>query len=264
MADTIEISVTDVREMFRKIVSGKSSGQVACDALRASWQSMPDFYGDTPEGMTDKLDKGYAPDGEFNGYANGSADQIRAELVRDDEMGDLDLQSIISGEDSYRIMYEEVPSPRSVTITAQVNMLGDVPVKILTEYTDFILRAIMAAETMGAAPGLEILHLVRGVFTKSDSEHLTLTIPLVNQGEAMDPTSWRAFLSPGGFRMLGFVARGIAANKLNKKVRYGFGRSAGPGWDVKRDGDHITITCPPSAYDFPREEMEAKLVAAFA
>jgi len=257
-----EVSTADVREAWHKIcVERTGIGQPAVDALADSFAWGESFYGDSIEGMTDKLDNGYVPEGQFSGSTAGGESQVVPEMIWDEDEGTMDIVEVLQGADLYRYQWEDVPAPRGVTIRAQVNMLGAVSADVIAQYQDFVQRAIIAAKGLGGAPAVTLMHRVEDTFDRSGL--LEMEIPLVAEGETVDPVSWQAFFSPGGFRMLGFIARGVAANKLGQRVRGGFGRSAGRGWKVTREGDVITITCPPSAGRFPREDMEAQLDAAF-
>lgn len=261
------ITTAEVREEFLRIRAGKPTlkDRQIQGTIAGIQSSRVDHYftGCSGDQMEDWVLNGKEPEGDALDVTMGGAeDQIVPDMLWDDEEGDLMVDAVLSGEDFYRVRWEDVPTPRSIRIVAQVNMLGGTPPEVLGAYSDFILRAVDAATGIGAAPGLEIVHYVKRAI--QGENECRFFIPLVQPGETVDPTAWRAFFSIGGFRMLGFLARGIAAKKDRKKLGGGMGFSSGPGWNVTKDGDTITITCPPEATSFPEDMMAAKLAEALA
>jgi hypothetical protein len=260
------ITTQEVREEFFRTKEGKTTiddpGMAPTIDFIQSGHRDYDFYNTSAPDMADHLDNGFDPPGSLSVTIGGGENCIYPELVWSDEDGELMIDAVLSGEDDYRVQWEDVPSPRSIRVVAQVNMLASTPPEVLKEYCEFILEAVDGAAEQGGSPGLEIVHYVREAV--GGENECRFYIPLVNPGEEVDPTAWRAFFSTGGFRVLGFLARGIAAKRDGKRVCYGMGYSTGPGWAVTMENDTLTITAPPSAQRFPREDMERKLQDALA
>jgi hypothetical protein len=257
------ITTTEIRDAFNAIRDGSSTitdGQFAPISYAIASDRYDSWYQASGKEMADALNHGATPSITPDVTIGGGEDAPRPTLVYDDEEGDLMVDAVLSGEDDYRVQWSETPAPVSIRIVAQVNMLSDTPGHVLTEYQDFIMGAVDAAANLGGAPGLEIVHYVRRAIQRESA--CRFYIPLVEPGEMVDRTAWSAFFSPGGFRMLGFLARAVAAKREGRKLGSGMGASSGPGWNVSREGDTITITCPPSARSFPREHMEELLADA--
>jgi hypothetical protein len=260
------VTTEEVREEFFRIRKGESA--LTDPSIRETVNFIQsghmdyDFYNCSGGQMGDRLEQGYDPPGTLDVSIGGGEDCIYPELVWSDEEGEMMVDAVLSGEDDYRVQWEDVPAPRSIRVVAQVNMLAATHPSVLKDYCEFILEAVDAASQMGGCPALEVVHYVSGAIA-SENE-CRFYIPLVNAGEEVDPTAWRAFFSTGGFRVLGFLARAIAAKKDGKRLGTGMGYSTGPGWLVSMENDTLTITCPPSAQSFPRERMERKLQDALA
>lgn len=183
------------------------------------------------------------------------------DLVEED--GELIVSQALGGEDLCFARWEEFEAKRGLTIRADITMSCGTGSDVMTQYMEWILSVIDAAERKGIAPSVELFMEVGDLFGRG-SGITRVRIPLVEAGEIVDVVAWRAYLAPGAFRSLGFVALWLAGDKLGKSCIGNLGYPAGDRWEVTHADDVLTIGCPKTASRFDREAMEAKLHAAWA
>jgi hypothetical protein len=88
---------------------------------------------------------------------------------------------------------------------------------------------------------------------------MKVVIPLVQPGEIVDETAWRAYLAPGAFRSLGFVAILLGADKLGRTLTRGLGYPTTASGASLARVTCWSITCPGSMDHFPESELDACL-----
>jgi hypothetical protein len=185
-----------------------------------------------------------------------------AQVELDEETGDLLIDQVLSGEELYRAQWSDTPAPRSLTIRACIGMHAGVDAKIIGAYNEWLLKVIDAAQRRGVAPNVELWIGTKGGYGGHGT--LRARIPLVKAGEIVDATAWRAYLTPGAFRSLGFVALALAADKAGRALNAGMGSPTNKRWSVTLDGDVLEIECPGGASEFPEELLDQMLEAAGA
>jgi len=267
----IEVTPTEIREAWGAIMRGEnpfSPRQAASMTVRLldDYRSpvANDWIGATGAEIDRRLNHGY--DVETKDLQIGGAADYSVPMVElSEETGDLLIDQVLSGEDLYRAQWEDVTVPRSLTIRACIGMHAGTDASVLGAYMEWVLKVVDAAQRRGFVPSVELWVGISGPFSGAGSrETLRIRIPLVNGGEVIDVTSWRAYLTPGAFRSLGFVAFALAADKTvtKRRLTLGMGAPTNRGWAVTRDGDVLDIECPGGARSFPEAELDQKLAEA--
>jgi hypothetical protein len=194
----------------------------------------------------------------------GEAEYAMPQIELDDEVGDLLVDQVLGGEDFYRVQWQESEAPRSLTIRACIGMHAGVEAHVLGAYMEWILKVIDAAQRRGIVPTVELWVGTQRSFSRRPNESMRVRIPLVDAGEMVDVTSWRAYLTPGAFRSLGFVAIALGADKARRTLTFGMGAPTNKQWAVRFEDNVLDIECPGGANSFPEEEMDRMLEAAYA
>jgi hypothetical protein len=221
------------------------------------------FVGASGAQIQDRLDHGYTPEGEISAKLSGAEEYVVPAPWLDEEEGDLLVDQVLSGEELYRVQWQDQNAPRSLTIRANITFSARVNARELGRYTEWVLKVADAARRSGAVPTIELAVTISGVFAGS-KDKITVLIPLCEPGEVVDEVSWRAYLAPGAFRSLGFVAIGLAADKLGRMLVPTLGHPSNEGWAVAQNDDVLSITCPGGMVSFPEADLDAMLEAAVA
>jgi hypothetical protein len=139
-------------------------------------------------------------------------------------------------------------------------MHAGVEAHVIGAYNEWILKVIDAAQRRGIAPRVELWIGSKNGFTgKGARESLTVRIPLCEPGEVVDVTAWRAYLTPGAFRSLGFVALALGADKTPRYLTAGMGSPTNRQWSVTFEDDVLDIECPGGAVSFPEADLDRML-----
>jgi hypothetical protein len=177
-----------------------------------------------------------------------------------------EYRSASYSEDLYRAQWADTDAPRSLTIRACFGMHAGVDAKVIGAYNEWLLKVVDAAVRRGISPRLELWIGTKGrTFSgQGAGESMTIRIPLCEPGEMIDAAAWRAYLTPGAFRSLGFVAMALAADKTPRHLTGGMGAPTNSQWNVTFEDDVLDIECPGGANSFPEEAMDIMLEQAYA
>lgn len=205
-----------------------------------------------------------------NGYTEGTpiempdaeAPMAVPEVVFDEEEGDILYSLAVQGDDLYRARWEPMPTPRGVSINAQLYISASVGSEQLNAYAEWLLGVIDGVERQGETPDVNITTAVN-----TDKGEVFITIPLRRSGEAMDISAWRVLLAPGGYRTLVFLADHIAAERIGAKPGFGLGsdtlRQSAHSWSIRKDEDQNVFIAPPmNLSGLDKDRLTAQVMAA--
>ena len=214
--------------------------------------------------MQSWLNDGYWPEGDDMPNLSGSDVNVAVPFIDfDEDEGDLNVELALNGEDMYRMQWSAMDSPKGMKIRACFDFNAGTKAETMREYFAWILGVIEKAESLGIAPDVELYIETLGSFRETPSRRDLIAIPVVKAGELVDTVAWRAYLTKGGFRTLGFLALGLTGDKHGLSLESSLGQATGSKWDVTYDGDTLTIHAPGNAGKFPKDEMTRKLEAVF-
>lgn len=265
------ITTTEVREAWDKVQAGKfpltHKQSEGLGHLVQGWRGdrYDDWNGCSGKQMQTWLHEGYWPEGEDMPNLSGSDVEVSMPFIGfDEDEGDLSIEMALNGEDMYRLHWDAMDSPKGMKIRACFDFNAGVNATIMRDYFAWVLNVIERAEGLGIAPDVELFIETQGSFQGHDSRHDMIAIPVVKAGELVDTVAWRAYLTKGGFRTLGFLALGLAGDKLGLSLTGSLGRATGHKWDVTLDEDDVlTLHAPGNASSFDKTAMNKALEKAW-
>lgn len=267
METHIEISPSEIKAAWDVLQKGDNPlpKQSALSYSMESWrgEQVNPWTGCSGTQMQKWLAEGYYPeDGAEADLSGFGAAEIETPMIEwDEDEGDLYIEAALGGEDMPYAQWEGFEAKRGMKIRACFDTNCGTKAEPLAEYFAWILRMIDLAEAKGIAPDVELFIYTEGSFNGKSGRHY-INIPVVKAGEIVDAVSWRAYLSKGGFRTLGFVALGLAAEKLSATLTSGLGRAVNEKWDVVVEDGVMTTFCPGHFDSFPADEMTKKAETA--
>jgi hypothetical protein len=267
----IEVTPGDIRRAWGAVMAGENpltdrqSATVMVSFHMEQWRSehVNEWTGVTGAVMDHRLNHGFAVDAADVEIGGGQTDFTVPVMLRDEEEGDLSIEDVIGGEDAYRVVWQDVEAPKSLTIRACIGMHAGTSAEVLGDYMTWLLKVVDAAVNKGYAPTVELWVGLKGCFQRFKSERMRVLIPLVKAGEMIDVDSWRAYLTPGAFRTLGFLAIGLAADRTKgtRRLTMGMGSPTNQEWGVELDDGVLYVECPGGSDRFPEQWMNERLEA---
>jgi hypothetical protein len=268
----IEVTPADIRQAWGRIMDGENpfsdrqNGSCIVLANLDQWRSekADEWIGATGREIDHRLTHGYAVEEADIPVTGGQTEFVLPTMLWDEEEGDLFIDQVLSGEDAYRVQWEEVEAPKSLTIRACIGMHAGTLAEVLGDYMTWLLKVVDAAQRRGVTPTVELWIGTNGSYERHPREKTRIRIPLVKSGEIIDVDSWRAYLTPGAFRSLGFVAMGLAADRTKnaRRLTYGLGSPTNQSWNVTVEDGVMEVECPGGASSFPEEHMNRLMEAA--
>lgn len=265
----IEITPAEIRQAWGVVMDGsnplseRQASSIMCTHNMDAWRSgrADQWIGATGAEINDRLKHGYAVEAADVEIGGGQTDFTVPVMVWDEDEGDLCVEAVMAAEDAYRVQWQEEEAPKSLTIRACIGMHAGTLAEVLGAYMTWLLRVIDAAQNKGYTPSVELWIGTQGGFQRYGEETLRVRIPLVEAGQMIDVDSWRAYLTPGAFRTLGFLAIGLAADRTKgrRRLTRGMGSPTNVKWDVRLEDGVLEIECPGGDVSFPEEHMNEKL-----
>lgn len=257
----IVIEWDELRSEFIRVAGGGRHPQPAFGHVIESAEYMQSFYGDDVKGMVDKLEHGFTSP-EIQG-AEAYVKEIRLpQIIWDEEGENVDVCAALAGDDEPFFQWEDIPHKPGIKIVAELAFLGSTNVSVIGEYGAWLAGLIANLEGEGVDVELDIaMPSERGMLTSDHRSQNQVIIRVKRAGEVRDFADYSALFSPGGFRILGFCARAMAAEAWGLKCDMSFGSSKSREWGVAWDDVERTlyVTRPACPRDFPAEAMTAQL-----
>jgi hypothetical protein len=267
----IEVTPAEIRQAWATIMAGRNPFSDRQDESLLVRQNLRQYrsadastwIGASGAEIQRRLEHGYHVESKDLDVIGGATEFSMPFMALDEDSGDLLIDQVLSGEDLYRVQWEETETPKSLTIRACIGMAAITSAEVLASYMTWLLKVIDAAQRQGVSPNVELWFACSGGFLRS-KDTMRVRIPLVKAGEMVDVDSWRAFLTPGAFRSLGFVALGLATDRTPRRLTPGMGAPTNRHWTVNLADGVLDIECPARGDDFPEEFMDGALKAAQA
>lgn len=269
MQHDVKVTTGEIRDAWSAIQAGKCPFTSKQDAWakhglnRYRGTRVDDFVGASGAQIQDRLDNGFYVDSKEFDVPGGAVEIVAPMMDLVEEDGDLIVSAAIAGDDLYRVRWEDFEAKRGLTIRVQIGMSAGTDHTVLSAYMGWVLKLIDAAERRGVAPDVELYCGARDAFSDV-TDDMVVTIPLVKAGQIIDATAWRAYMAPGAFRSLGFVALALGADKLGHRIQSHLGYPMGDDWSATLEDDVLTIDAPKTAYRFEEARMDAAVEAAYA
>lgn len=262
----VTIPTGQIREAWHAIQKGENPvprQRSLSGYVNHRWRgsTVDSFVGASGEQIDDRLTNGYWPEGESMMLSSKVAEVNMPVMEYDEEEGNLVIEDVLAGEDMYRIRWTNDEARGGLKIRANIAMNCGTEAKVIEDYMRWVLTIVDAAQAQGIAPELELFIQTTGSFEGRYSESHRINIPVVKAGELVDTVAWRAFLAGGAFRSLGFLAMGLAGDKLGLTLTGTLGAATGTDWTVEGTAEEIILGCPSGAKEFPAERMQKLLDA---
>lgn len=270
MQHEVTITTGEIRDAWSTIQTGKNpfgahgrGWATEGNLSRYRGSEVNSWVGASGAQIQDRLQNGYHVEAKDVNLPGGEAQTAAPFMELDEEQGDLIVSAALAGDDLYRVQWTDLEAKRGLTISACIGMHAAVDAKTIGEYMTWILKLVDAAQRRGITPDVNLWVGISDCFTGTGaSDLLKVRIPLVRAGEVMDTVAWRAFMAPGAFRSLGFVAIALAADRVKRKIRIDLGKPTNTRWSVKHEGETLEIECPGDADSFPELELDRMLERA--
>jgi hypothetical protein len=211
------------------------------------------FYGATSKQVAGWVLSGYDCE-EFDLIANYTPPADSRRLNWNEEEGDLNITAALNGDDEPFQMWEPHHSKPGIKVVAEFGGRASMPASVLAEYGAFLGGIIDGFYRQGFDPELSLRH--RATQMTAGSEPFEYEMILKEAGEKVDFREFAAMFSPGGVRILGFIAKALAVTKAGKHFK-GVGSTTFNGWSVEWNEEKRTLYIGMSgqAMEFPADHM---------
>jgi hypothetical protein len=167
------------------------------------------------------------------------------------EEGELDLPLAWSGHDYPYLAWETRKSKPGIRMVVEFGFSGAVNNRTIAKYGAWCLGTLAGLETRGYDIELDFCFTTTGqnssvgpksiIHSDGSGAHAT-RVRVKKEGELTDLTEFSALFSPGGYRILMFLATGIAADKIGARLDYAIGRCISHKTAIEYDENTSTLT----------------------
>lgn len=168
------------------------------------------------------------------------------------EEGELDLPLAWSGHDYPYLAWETRKSKPGIRMVVEFGFSAAVDSATIAKYGAWCLGTLAGLETRGYDIELDFCFTTTGqnssvggkgygLMSDGKSAHAT-RVRVKKEGELTDLTEFSALFSPGGYRILMFLATGIAADKIGARLDGGIGRCIRHNTAIEYDENTSTLT----------------------
>ena len=189
------------------------------------------------------------------------------------EEGELDLTLAWSGHDYPYISWETRKSKPGIRVVCEFGFSGAVNSEQIAKYGAWIMGVLEGLSTRGYDIELDIRFTTheqnsavkgRGRRRGNMSNIHATIIRVKRENELTDLSDFSALFSPGGYRILMFLATAIAADKLNAQLDHGIGSCISKSTSVDYDPEtaKLDIWADQMAGYFDLEDMSRKVEEA--
>lgn len=253
----------EITSTFRKIVEdGWRFESSKANEVLASWNYESGFIGCTPDEMLKRLHDGYDFDPST---APSSLPYVESYRKRprytDDPEGDYDYDLYINGETEYFLTKPKRESLIGLRLKIHYDFNCNVKVKFIAEYGQWIGSVVESLQKRGYDLEIMVMQSARNTYTNFNGSDQQM-VRVSKFGERVMPRDWSALFSPGGYRMLLWLAMFLGADESGQKLSGGLGKAQGKRFDITWEPKareiefHVNSTTVPSKY--PAEDMTKK------
>lgn len=167
------------------------------------------------------------------------------------EEGELDLALAWSGHDYPYLAWETRKTKPGIKMVVEFGFSGGVSTATIAKYGAWCLGTLAGLETRGYDIELDFCFTTTGQNSsvgskgtvRSDGTNAHATrVRVKREGELTDLTEFSALFSPGGYRILMFLATGLAADKIGERLDMGIGRCISHPTEIDFDTESSTLT----------------------
>ncbi len=196
------------------------------------------------------LDNGFYAK-EFEHSADYVELGIKSRPAWNEEDGEADAGRLLGGYDSFFMANADRPHRPGLRLQIEYSFAWTVPNAIIREYGAWCAGLISSLETSGYDLTVDMWIYLDSLFEDQRNTRTSVLTRVKRENEVSDFTGWSALFAPTGYRQLGFLAKCLAGDKINKRARGSLGTTiAGRGWGVEylKDQSTVKIRCNQQAY----------------
>lgn len=220
------------------------------------------FYGDKPANTAKYVREGFHAE-NFLHAVEAVPTQKKPRFVYDELEGELDVSMLLAGYDTPYLDIQKRPAKPGLRLDIDFSFQCSVRATTIAEYGEWVAGLINALETSGF--DLEVFLDMTGGNVFQGCGTFRNMLKVKHFGEKSNFTEWSALFSPGGFRMLGFLAIPLAVDKVPGKhvCSSSLGRAIG-GREWKLDYDEqqsrlrVLANQHSDTQQFPGEKLTAQ------
>lgn len=159
-----------------------------------------------------------------------------------EEEGEVDIGRLYSGFDDFYMDSQIRPSRPGMRIQIEYSFAWSTAAATIAQYGAWVAGFIRSLEITGYDLVVDMwVHLDHLYHGDDYNQRTSLLIRVKRENEVSNFTEWSALFSPSGYRHLGFVAKCIGGDKINKQAVSSLGTCVmGSGWDVQYDQERST------------------------
>jgi hypothetical protein len=176
---------------------------------------------------------------EFDLIANYTPPADSRRINWHEDEGDLNITAALNGEDEPFQLWEPHHSKPGIKVVAEFGGRAVMPASVLAEYGAFLGGLIDGFYRQGFDPELSLRHRANAMVAGS-RDAFEYEMILKEAGQKVDFREFAAMVSPGGVRILGFLAKAYSVTKAGKRFS-GVGGTTFSGWRINWNEEKRTL-----------------------
>lgn len=265
--DSISVDFTSVRDLWHTAVNRKSLPLSAGNTreleriVEDNWIGDSGWTGCTISEMREWLERGYTVEG-LQGMESLIVANPRRRLNFREEGDELLIDLAWSGVDEHFSEWEKRISKPAISVEIDCSYSAKNPFSAIQPYLLWVARMLQSLDELGLDTEVKLTNTVTNAYV-GQSGQVSTYVKVKSFGQASDIAAWSAMFSPGGFRMLTFTAKVLAANDAGKVIESHLGYPVNPsGYDLQYDSEsNVLRVKQPNGGSFPEFDMTQKLSA---
>lgn len=253
----------EITDTFKKIVKQDwRFKSTRANNTITRWDSEQGFIGATPDEMLKRLHNGYDFDKTLAPSSLPFVESYRKRpRYTDDPEGDYDHDLYMNGETEYFLTKPKRESLIGLRLNIRYDFNCNVSAKFISEYGQWIGSVIEALQTRGYDLEIMVMQSALHTFTHDKQGPDQQMVRVSRFGERVMPRDWSALFSPGGYRMLLWLAMFLGADESGEQLSESLGMADGERFDISWEPKRREITFHVNSRGskkYPAEDMTRK------
>lgn len=244
--EMIGLDYSQIRERFQAIIDGKTfpanvpANRSHMQGFAKMWKQQESWIGCSIADMRDYV---------ANGFKVSELSDLHPDLIparnrrrlKFDEDGELQLDLVFSGFDYPFLEWEKREKKPGLRVNIGFDFNADVSAAMIKDYAVWLARALQTLENEGFDCEVNLSMRIGDAWPGAGRKEILIRVKREN--EASDFSQWSAMFSPGGFRMLGFVAIVMAGDLEKATVNETLGEAiTASDWRIGFDTETQTLS----------------------
>jgi hypothetical protein len=178
----------------------------------------------------------------FENLADRVPSALQHRPVWSEEDGDIEINRLYSGYDDFFLGMAERPAKPGVKLQIEMAFAAGVKQKTIEEYGGWVNSLIGSMEAYGIDMVIDLWIPLDDLFEGDVGVRTNVLMRVKQANEVCDFTDWSILFSPAGYRQIGFAAKCVAADRVEKTVTSGYGMTiGGKTWGLEYDRDESIV-----------------------